>query len=140
MSEQKESYRRILKSTSIIGGASVINILIGLLRTKVVAVLLGPTGIGLVSLYTSLITAATAVSTMGIGTIGTRQIAEALSKDDERALAVVRRAMFWGALLLASAGALAVWSLREILAVKVLGGAEHATSVGWLALGWWLLC
>ncbi len=135
MTEQIASYRRILKSSSIIGGASVINILIGLVRTKLVAVLLGPTGIGLVSLYTGLMSTASAVATMGMGTIGTRQISQALSQDDERALAVVRRAMFWGALLLASAGALVVWSLREILAVKVLGAAEHATLVGWLSLG-----
>ena len=135
MSEQVASYRRILKSSSIIGGASVINILIGLVRTKIIAVLLGPTGIGLVSLYTGLLSTATAVATMGIGTVGTRQIAEALGKDHERALAVVRRAMFWGALLLASAGALVVWSLRGVLAVKVLGGVEHSITVGWLALG-----
>lgn len=135
MTEQVASYRRILKSSSIIGGASVINILIGLVRTKIVAVLLGPTGIGLVSLYTSLMSTASVVATMGVGTIGTRQIAEALGKEDERALAVVRRAMFWGALLLASAGALVVWALREVLAVKVLGGAQHSAVVGWLALG-----
>lgn len=135
MSEQVASYRRILKSTSIIGGASVINILIGLVRTKILAVLLGPAGVGLVSLYTGLITTATAVATMGIGTVGTRQIAEALSQENERALAVVHRAMTWGALLLAAAGALVVWSSREMLAVRVLGGAEHSTLVGWLALG-----
>lgn len=135
MTEQTASYRRILKSSSIIGGASVINILIGLVRTKVVAVLLGPAGIGLVSLYASLMSTAAAVASMGIGTVGTRQIAEAHGKEDERALAVVRRAMFWGVLLLASAGALVVWALREVLAVKVLGGAQHATIVGWLALG-----
>lgn len=135
MSEQVASYRRILKSSSIIGGASVINILIGLVRTKIIAVLLGPAGIGLVSLYSGLMSTATAVAAMGVGTVGTRQIAEALSQDDERAVAVVRRAMFWGTLLLASAGALVVWSFREVLAVRVLGGAEHATIVGWLALG-----
>lgn len=129
------SHRQILRSTSIIGGASLLNIIVGIVRTKVLAVLLGPAMIGLVSLYGGLMSTATTVATMGIGTIGTRQIAEALSQDDERALAVVRRAMFWGALLLASAGALVVWSLREVLAVKVLGGAEHATIVGWLALG-----
>ena len=54
MTEQLASYRRILKSSSIIGGSSVINILIGLLRTKVLAILIGPSGVGLVSLYTSL--------------------------------------------------------------------------------------
>ena len=64
MSEQVASYRQILKSSSIIGGASVINILIGLVRTKIIAVLLGPTGIGLVSLYTGLLSTATAVATI----------------------------------------------------------------------------
>lgn len=135
MNDRVASYRRILKTSSIIGGASVINIVIGLIRTKILAVLLGPAGIGLVSLYSGLMSTATAVATMGSGTIGTRQIAEAVSQEDERALTLVRRAMFWGALLLASAGALVVWSLRDVLAVKVLGGAEHAAIVGWLALG-----
>jgi O-antigen/teichoic acid export membrane protein len=129
------SHRQILRSTSIIGGASVISIVSGLVRTKILAVLLGPTGIGLISLYTGMLATAAAVASMGIGTGCTRQIAEASSQEDERALAVVRRAMFWGALLLVSAGALVVWSLREVLAIRVLGGAEHAAIVGWLALG-----
>jgi len=135
MAEQVASYRRILKTSSIIGGATVINIMIGLVRTKILALLLGPAGIGLISLYSGLMSTATAVAAMGIGTIGARQIAEACSKDDERDLAVVRRAMFWGSLLLASAGALVVWSLREVLAIHVLGGVEHGSIVGWLALG-----
>lgn len=135
MAEQVASYRRILKTSAIIGGASVINILIGLVRTKVLAVLLGPAGMGLVSLYTGLMSTAASVATMGVSTVGTRQIAEAIAKEDARALVVARRAMFWGTLLLASAGGLAVWSLREVLAMRVLGSAEHTGVVGWLALG-----
>ena len=54
MTETSASYRRILKSSSIIGGASFLNIAIGLVRTKVLAVLLGPSGVGLVSLYRGL--------------------------------------------------------------------------------------
>lgn len=135
MNDEVASYRRIIRSSSIIGGASVINIAISLIRTKILAVLLGPLGVGLVSLYTGVIATATAVSTMGIGTIGTRQIAEAISEENAHALSVVRRAMFFGTLFLASVGALVVWSLREVLADKVLGGVAHANIVGWLALG-----
>jgi O-antigen/teichoic acid export membrane protein len=135
MSDEAASYRRILKSSFIVGGASVVTILTGLIRTKVLAVLLGPSGVGLFSLYTGIVSAATAVSSMGLGTVGTRQIAEAIGREDARALAVARRAMFWGALLLASAGALIVWLLREIVAEMALGSAEHAGAVGWLALG-----
>ncbi len=135
MSDKVSSYRRILKTSSITGGSSVINILISLLRTKALALLLGPSGVGLVGLYTGLMTTATTITSMGVGMIGTRQVAEAMSQEDDDALALVKRAMFWGVLILATTGALVVWSLREILAVQVLGSIEHTQMVGWLALG-----
>jgi PST family polysaccharide transporter len=135
MTEAKASYRRILRSSSILGGAWFINIAIGVLRTKVLAVLLGPVGVGLTSLYNGLMTTAGTFATMGVGTVGTRQIAEASSKADLHALAVARRAMFWGALVLAGFGALVVWSLRMVLAVTVLGSTSRSGVVGWLSLG-----
>ena len=135
MTESAASYRRILTSSSIIGGASVISILIGLARTKALAMLLGPAGVGLVGLYSALMTTAVTVASVGVGSAGARQIAEAIGKEDTHALAVARRAMFWGTILLASAGAIVVWSLRDVLAVHVLGGQEHAGVVGWLAVG-----
>ena len=135
MADQGASYRRILKSSSIIGGASVINIVIGLVRTKILAVLLGPAGVGLVGLYTGLMQTATTFASMGLGTVGTRQIAEAIGQENTRELAVARRAMLWGSTLLAGVGALVVWSLRDLLAQYALGSSEQASIVGWLSLG-----
>src|SRR5665213_2035233 len=133
MTETSASYRRILKSSSIIGGASFLNIIIGLLRTKVLAVLLGPAGVGLVSLYRGLQTTASGVATMGLDTVGTRQIAEANAREDARALAVARRALFWATLVLGITGAAVVWCFRSLLARIVLGSTAHANVVGWLA-------
>jgi O-antigen/teichoic acid export membrane protein len=135
MTETKESYHRILKGTSIIGGASLLNIVIGLLRTKVLALLLGPSGVGLASLYTGLMGTASTVATMGLGVVGTRQIAEACSKEDAHAIKVGRRALFWGTMALAAAGGLLVWSLRSALAVQALGNASYSRAVGWLSIG-----
>ena len=135
MTEAKASYHRILRSTSIIGGASFINIAIGVLRTKILAVLLGPAGVGLASLYTGLMGTASTVATMGLGPVGTRQIAEAWSKDDVRAILVARHALFWGTMVLACAGGLVVWSLRSVLAVHAMGSASYSGAVGWLAIG-----
>ena len=79
------SYRSILKATSLIGGASVINILIGMVRTKFVAVLLGPTGVGLLGMYGQVTSVVGALTGLGIGNSGVRQVAEAVgSNDDER--------------------------------------------------------
>lgn len=135
MNDSQASYNRILKSTSIIGGASFINIAIAVLRTKVLAVLLGPAGVGLASLYTGLIGTASTVATMGIGPVGTRQIAEAYSKEDAHVVLVARKALFWGAMFLSIVGGLAVWSLRSILALHALGSTAYAGAVGWMSIG-----
>ncbi len=128
------SHRQILRSTSIIGGASVINILIGLVRVKVVAVLLGPAGVGLIGLFSNLIAAASNIAALGMRAVGTRQIAEAAARDDEHAVAVARRALFWGALAMSVLGTLVFWLLRGVLATHVLADPTLKDQMGWLAL------
>ena len=84
-SQEGGSYRSILKTTSIIGGASLINMLISMVRTKFVAILLGPSGVGLFGMYWQVIGLVSAVTGMGIRNSGVRQVAEAVgSNDDER--------------------------------------------------------
>ena len=128
------SYWQILRSTSIIGGASVINIVTSLIRMKVAAVLLGPSGVGLIGLLTNLAGTASTIAGLGLGTVATRQIAEAAGRGDETAAAAAHRALFWATLYLALAGAFVFWLLREPLAAWVLGDAALAGDVGWLAL------
>ena len=47
---QDLSYRHILKYTGIFGGVQGFQLVMGLLRTKLMAILLAPSGMGLVSL------------------------------------------------------------------------------------------
>ena len=51
MAQQPASYRHIFRSTSLFGGVQGLNVLIGIVRNKCVAVILGPSGMGLLSLY-----------------------------------------------------------------------------------------
>lgn len=127
------SYRTILRSSAIMGSASVANIVIGLVRMKVAAVLLGPAGIGLIGLLQNMMAVASTLAGLGLGTAGTRQIAEA--SDDAEAVAVARRALFWATLALGFLGAGAFFLLRGELAVRVAGDAAFGPSIGWLALG-----
>ncbi len=135
MSEEGKSYRQILLSTSIIGGASVLNILIGIVRTKVAAVYLGPAGIGLIGLFNNLIGTAVNVASLGFGPVGTRQIAESAGREDSIAVAVARRSLFWGTVVLALSGAAVFWLLRDLFATHLLNDPSLAGDVGWLALG-----
>ncbi|MDH5546804.1 MAG: O-antigen translocase [Gammaproteobacteria bacterium] len=135
MSDSEKSYRRILKSSSIIGGASVVNIAMGMIRTKVLAILLGPTGVGLVGLLTAVMSTAIAVASMGIGVSGARKIAEANSSENHMELALARKTIFWSALFLATVGGLVIWFLADVLAIFVLGDSKYSWEISWLALG-----
>lgn len=51
--QSKSSYRNIMKGTAIFGGTQVYNVLIGVVRGKLIAMILGPVGMGISSLFTS---------------------------------------------------------------------------------------
>jgi antigen flippase len=76
------SYGQILKSSSIVGGGEIASQLIGLIRTKAVAVLLGPAGMGLVGLYVSAAGFMGTIALLGINQSGVRAVAEAAGQGD----------------------------------------------------------
>ncbi len=130
----ESSYRTILRSSSIIGGAQVINIAVSLVKLKVVAVLLGPAGMGLVGLYLNLVQTASTISALGFGNVGTRQIATAQAEGGDVAVGRTRRALFWGTMGLALLGAAVFWALSGWIARVVLDDPSLAHDVAWLSL------
>lgn len=132
---ETNSYATILRSSAIMGAASVINILSGLVRVKAIAVLLGPAGVGLFGIYQNLISTAAIVSSLGFGTVGTRQIAAAKANGSVSDIAAARRALFWGALVLAALGGMAFFLMRDRIATSIIADPLRASEVGWLALG-----
>ena len=128
-----DSHRSVLRSSSIIGGSSVANVLIGIARTKVAALVLGAAGIGLVGLAHGLMSTVAAFVGFGLGNVGTRQIAAA--SGDPAAVSAARRATAIAAAVLALVGALLLFSLREKAALWVFQDRSWAANIGWLALG-----
>nr|WP_314444345.1 oligosaccharide flippase family protein [uncultured Sphingomonas sp.] len=129
----KTSHRQILRATSLLGGAGLANILISLVRNKVVAVLLGPSGLGLVGLMLSLVQTAAALGGLGISNAAVREVAIKRSSGSEDELGVVRSAISLGTLLAAAASALLLFLLRHPIAEHVLDRPDLAEVVGWMA-------
>jgi len=94
--EVDKPFRRILRSTFIMGGSSVIITLLGILRTKIIAVILGPSGVGLTGIYMTIISLTNTISGMGIRESGVQQIARAFGIGDQnlisRTASTLRRA------------------------------------------------
>lgn len=82
--EDQQSKRQILKSTGLLGSVQLINILVGMVRVKFLAVLLGPVGVGISGIYQTTITLISSATGFGIGFSGVRDIARAAATGDER--------------------------------------------------------
>ena len=80
--EQNSSYRQILKYTSLFGSIQGINILIALVRNKIVAVLLGPSVMGLMSLFYSTIQMMFNATNLGIGTSSVKTLSELVDQGE----------------------------------------------------------
>lgn len=76
-------YRNIFKAISIFGGAQVIIILLGIIRTKVIAVSIGTEGIGLLGIYSNTITLFISFSSFGIGYSAVKLLSELYWEDKE---------------------------------------------------------
>lgn len=129
-----KSYGRILQSTALIGGTQVCNLLIGIFRVKVLALLLGPAGIGLAGMYQAATGIIGTLAGLGIGSAGVRQIAEASASGDRRRVArtaaVLRRASWISGAL----GMAAVLIFAKPLAQTTFGNTEYAGGVALVSL------
>ncbi|MBI5542141.1 MAG: O-antigen translocase [Bacteroidia bacterium] len=77
MQESQSSYKQIIKATSLFGGVQVVNIVISIIRSKIIAVLLGPAGMGIAGLLSSTTGFISGLTNFGIGTSAVKSVAEA---------------------------------------------------------------
>lgn len=128
------NYGGILKATSFLGGASVINLFVGLARAKAGAVFLGPDGVGLVNIYFNLIHMMRTGFEMGIGGSGMKQLAEAKGKGHTQRFAELFAILLRLYLLLGVAAFLFGLLAAPWLSQATFGNQEHTADIRWLAL------
>lgn len=119
------AYRGIFKATSLFGGVQVFQILISIIKSKIIAVLLGPAGVGIQGLYQSAILLIQGVTSMGLSSSAVRDVSESYaSEDGERVSFVlsVLRKLVWGTGLL---GMVAVVVLSPLLSKATFGNYDY---------------
>lgn len=102
-SRTSNSYRNIFKATSLFGGVQFYQILIRIIRSKFVAVLLGPEGIGIVGLLQSGTQLIQSFTNMGLASSAVRDVSEANGTGDNqrisRTVCVVRKLVWFTGIL-----------------------------------------
>lgn len=123
--DEDDSYSHILKYTGIFGGVQGINILISLVRSKLVALLLGPDGVGLISLFNSTIKMVCDSTSLGISVSGVRNISEAYHDGDRQRLGEAIGVVRYWSLIVAVLGLLVCVVLSPLLDKWTFSWGDH---------------
>lgn len=89
MAEDRNSYKNITKAIGLFGGVQVFNILAGIIKNKVLAVLLGPVGMGVSGILMSTTSMISSATGLGLHTSAVRDVAKAYSSKDEKEVGTI---------------------------------------------------
>lgn len=133
MNKHQSSYRQIMKATSLFGGVQVFQIVISIVRSKFVALLLGPAGMGIVGLLTSTTGLVAGLTNFGLGTSAIKNISEANATGDEQRISTVisvMRRLVWITGIL---GAVVTLLFSPWLSQFTFGNKEYTASFAWIS-------
>lgn len=77
MQENNTEYKGIFKSTFLFGFVQVVRLLVSLIKNKIVALLLGPTGVGAIGIYNNMVNMIKTGAGLGISQSAVKDVSEA---------------------------------------------------------------
>jgi PST family polysaccharide transporter len=123
--KQTNISRMAMKAMGLFGGVQVMGILCSIIRTKLVALWIGPVGIGLFGLFNNALEMISTGTNLGIRSSSVKDISQTVAINDHslvaRMVAVVRRWSLW----LGIVGALLTLSLAPLLSQMTFGDSDH---------------
>jgi len=134
MTEQQSSYRQLFKSTTIFGGVQVVIIIVSIIKSKLIAILLGPTGMGIHGLFMGTINFIKALTEFGLERSAVKNIAAANGTNDTQRISTVIKVLkrlVWGTGLL---GAFFTLIFSSYLSQLTFGDKEYTIAFIWLSI------
>ena len=128
------SHKEVLRSTLTLGAASLIDVLFRIVRTKLLAVILGPSGIGVMGVFTSIVDFAQSLAGLGIQSSAVRQIAEAVGSENRDRIAVTTTLVRRVTAALGALGAVSVVVAARAISTFSFGDGRYAPSIALLAV------
>ena len=134
MSDNQQSYRKVLNATSLFGGVQVINIIISLVRSKVIALLIGPFGMGISSLLLSTMQLINGVTNLGLERSAVKDISlannDSNSQDVAKTISVLKK-LVW---LTITIGVILMIALSPWLSEIAFGNKDYTISFIWISI------
>ncbi len=134
VSESNKSYRSIFKATSLFGGVQVYQIIISIIKSKFVALLLGPYGVGIQGLLTSGTVLIKQISSLGLSQSAVKNISESNATGNDETVSktiMVLRKLVW---MTGTIGSFLVLVFSPILSKLSFGNYDYTIPFMFLSI------
>lgn len=134
MSEETKEYKGIFKSTFLFSFVQVVRLLAGIIRNKVAAVILGPSGMGIIGVYNTTINFIKTGAGLGVSQSAVRDVSEANGCGDRdrfsRTISLTNRIVLFTALL----GFIVTLSFSPLLSKWGFGSTSYTWAFVFLSM------
>lgn len=125
MMDNKDNYKDIAKATTLFGGVQVIRIIVGIIQSKVVAILLGASGVGVFGLFTTAMQIINKVFGLGLATSAVREISVAMNSDSSLKLSKIIITLRRLVILMGLLGAIFTFLFSLKLSIWTFGNEDY---------------
>lgn len=121
MEPSKNAYKQILKATSLFGGVQFISIFSSIIKTKITALLIGVSGVGIFGILNSTLSFVQSIARFGLDVTAVKEIASSNTKEvDLKINLVIKLSLFTGVI-----GAIIALIFSPILSQLAFGNKDY---------------
>lgn len=125
MTEDRNSYKNITKSIGLFGGVQIFQIIVSLIKNKIVAVLLGPYGMGIAGMITSTTSLVTSLTGLGLHTSSVRDVSRAYSSENQNDVGTIVGVLRYLVVITGVIGFVVVLLFSKYLSLWSFGNADY---------------
>ena len=134
MNDNQQSYRKVLNATSLFGGVQFINIILRLIRSKAIALLIGPIGMGISNLLLTTMELINVLTNLGLERSAVKDISLANTNSNSKNVAItisILKKLVW---LTITVGVILMVLLAPWLSEITFGNKDYTISFRWISI------
>ena len=134
MNDNQQSYRKVLNATSLFGGVQFINIILRLIRSKAIALLIGPIGMGISNLLLTTMELINGLTNLGLERSAVKDISLANTNSNSKSVAItisILKKLVW---LTITVGVILMVLLAPWLSEITFGNKDYTISFRWISI------
>ena len=134
MNDNQQSYRKVLNATSLFGGVQFINIILRLIRSKAIALLIGPIGMGISNLLLTTMELINGLTNLGLERSAVKDISLANTNSNSKNVAItisILKKLVW---LTITVGVILMVLSAPWLSEIAFGNKDYTISFRWISI------